>query len=178
SPSLSPSQEAEAMALDLHAGPPTRAGRPSERRRWTNTPPCPPLLLPSLPSGYISHIPLSLPFKGSGSHGRWTSNWTATPCRPATGAPPSDQRGLPRWTAAWTKLRRGHELPSPNPGLGAYGSAVVDHARPRSAEATGSQAGHRFCRKHKKVGMKAMRRWPIQILTGLEVRSQRIYIAT
>uniref|UniRef100_A0A453QE13 Uncharacterized protein n=1 Tax=Aegilops tauschii subsp. strangulata TaxID=200361 RepID=A0A453QE13_AEGTS len=36
----------------------------------------------------------------------------------------------------------------------------------------------RFCRKHKKVGMKAMRRWPIQILTGLEVRSQRIYIAT
>ena len=48
-----------------------------------------------------------------------------------------------RAPAAWTKLRRGHELPSPNPGVGAYGSVVVDPARPRSAEATGSQAGHR-----------------------------------
>ncbi|EMS55990.1 hypothetical protein TRIUR3_34914 [Triticum urartu] len=48
-----------------------------------------------------------------------------------------------RAPAAWTKLRRGHELPSPNPGVGAYGSTVVDPARPRSAEATGSQAGHR-----------------------------------
>ncbi|EMS64216.1 hypothetical protein TRIUR3_23957 [Triticum urartu] len=93
---------------------------------------------------------------GSGSHGRWISNAGPPPerrlrtnagCR---AGPQADALVVldgdgpcVRAPAAWTKLQRGHELPIPNPGIGAYGSAVVDPERPRSAEATGSQAGHR-----------------------------------
>lgn len=150
------------MALDLHARPPPRAGRPSERRRRTNAPPCPPLLLPSLPLVlFLTSLSLSPLHR---KRKPWSLDLHAGP-PPHAGRPPERRlrtnagcRAGPqadalvvldgdgpcvRAPAAWMKLRRGHELPSPNPGVGAYGSAVVDPARPRSAEATGSQAGHR-----------------------------------
>ncbi|KAM3354966.1 hypothetical protein ACQJBY_025615 [Aegilops geniculata] len=147
-------------------GPPCQTAAP-RRPAIGAPPPDQRAALPSSPSslpssGSISHIPLSLPLHRKRKP--WSLDLHAGP-PPHAGRPPERRlrtnagcRAGPqadalvvldgdgpcvRAPAAWTKLRRGHELPSPNPGVGAYGSSVVDPARPRSAEATGSQAGHR-----------------------------------
>ncbi|KAM3329972.1 hypothetical protein ACQJBY_026787 [Aegilops geniculata] len=76
----------------MAAGPPPRAGRPSERRRRTNGPPCLTLLLPLPP--VLSLTSLSLSFVGS--HGRRTSMPLRARRRPVTSTLPPVLSGLLR----------------------------------------------------------------------------------